>query len=495
MALVAGVNPVTGEPTGWTVEESTIQEATALVGLASAAYDEVRTASRQTRAAWLRAIADELEAAREGLVDSGLRETGLPEGRLNSELTRTVYQAGLFAEVLDDGGYLEATIDHAGDTPMGPRPDLRRMLVPVGPVVVFGASNFPFAFSVPGGDTVSALAAGCPVVVKAHPSHPETSVRAYDAMRTALSRGGAPEGTLSIVHGMEAGRALVTDPRVQAVGFTGSAAGGRALRALVDARPNPVPFYGELSGLNPLVVTASAAAADAAGVGRGIAASVTLGGGQFCTKPGLVLVPSGSDGDDLVDELRAALSETPPHPALNEAIARGYAQGRERRGSVSEAPESRAGFWLDPAIVEIGPEQVEGQMLEECFGPLVVCVRYGDQAQLQELLARLPGSLTASLHATPDEPVDAILSLLHERAGRIIWNGYPTGVAVAWGMQHGGPAPSTTNSLHTSVGPSSIRRFLRPLTWQNAPVQVLPVELRDDPCGIPRRVDGLLAVS
>jgi NADP-dependent aldehyde dehydrogenase len=506
MTAVTSTDPRTGSVVATVAEETTEQQVDRLGRLAARAAPALEALGRPFRAGLLRALADALEADRETIVELADRETALGGTRLNGELTRTCYQLRLFAEAVEEGGYVEAIIDHAGDTPMGPRPDLRRMLVPIGPVAVFGASNFPLAFSVPGGDTAAALAAGCPVIVKAHPSHPATAQRCFDVMRDAAAAAGAPEGTLGLVHGQAAGTALVTHPAIKAVGFTGSLTGGRALADLAAARPEPIPFYGELSSLNPVVVTPAAAAERAEAIGRGLAGSATLGAGQFCTKPGLTFIPSGSDGDRLRDAVAAAVGALGGQVALNGGIQHGYRDGTARlaeHSGLSPIAEGGAGgvegdgdgFLVRPMVFgsEIG--KLDELVTEECFGPVTVLVSYADEAELVAALAALPGSLTATLHiaeSTPDD-VGALVDVLRARAGRLLFNGFPTGVAVAWAQQHGGPWPAT-NTLHTSVGITSVRRFLRPVAWQDAPQQVLPAELRDDPgtSAVPRRVDGTL---
>jgi len=488
----------TGEPAGVVAVESSTDDVAAACQRASGAAGEFEALQRDGRARVLRAIADALDADREAIVALADRESALGEQRLNGELNRTAYQLRLFADVLDEGSYLEATIDHAGQTPMGPRPDLRRMLVPIGPVAVFGASNFPLAFSVAGGDTASALAAGCPVVIKAHPSHPATSVRVFDAMRAAAVSAGAPGDVVQLVHGVEAGRALVTNPAIRAVGFTGSLAGGRALFDLAVSRPDPIPFYGELSSVNPLVVTPAAAAERADQIGRGLIDSATLGVGQFCTKPGLAFVPTGAGGDALRDAAADQLAGKPVGVPLNSGIGDAYVTGVDRlRKSarlIAEAPQAAdSPSAMRAALFETTLDDVTG-VLDECFGPTTVLVRYADEEALLTTLRALSGELTATIHASSDDPFAAKLdAVLRAVVGRVIWNGYPTGVAVSWAMQHGGPWPATT-SAHTSVGTTAIRRFLRPVAWQDAPQQVLPPELRDEPATIPRRVDGRLVL-
>lgn len=498
MTAVTSTDPRTGRVVETVAEETTAPQVDELCLLAAAAAPRLDALGRPFRARMLRALADALEADRETIVGLADRETGLGTTRLNGELTRTCYQFRLFADAVEEGGYVEAIIDHAGDTPMGPRPDLRRMLVPIGPVAVFGASNFPLAFSVPGGDTAAALAAGCPVIVKAHPSHPATAQRCFEVMRDAAKAAGAPDGTVGLVHGQDAGTAIVQHPVVKAVGFTGSLHGGRALADLAAARDEPIPFYGELSSINPVVVTSGAAAARAETIGKGLAGSATLGAGQFCTKPGLVFVPSGPDGDRLRDEVGRAFAELGGLVALNQGIQRNYESGIGRlaghRGLAAigegDAPEGD-GFLMRPRVFGTDTGGLDELVTQECFGPTTVLVSYSDDSDLLAALESLPGSLTATVHLTDADDVSAVLNVLRPKAGRLLFNGFPTGVAVAWAQHHGGPWPST-NTLHTSVGITSIRRFLRPVAWQDAPERVLPAELREDPgeARVPRRVDG-----
>ncbi|WP_456599386.1 aldehyde dehydrogenase (NADP(+)) [Blastococcus sp. SYSU DS0616] len=497
---VVSIDPRTGEAAEVVAQETTTEEVDRLCAAALAAAPALDELGRAGRAALLRALADALEGRREGVVAVADRETALGTTRLNGELTRTCYQLRLFAEVLEEGSYLEAAIDHAGDTPMGPRPDLRRMLVPIGPVAVFGASNFPLAFSVPGGDTASALAAGCPVVVKAHGSHPATSQLVFEVLAEAAGKAGAPEGTLGIVHGLQAGADLVAHPAIRAVGFTGSVNGGRALLEIIERRPDPVPFFGELSSLNPLVVTPQAAVERGETIGRELVGSFTLGGGQFCTKPGLAFVPAGPEGDRVVDAMAEAVRSAPAPVLLNEGIAAAYgrisdglaaAPGVEEVARGEQAPDE--GFRAVPRLLTTAAADLPEEVTEECFGPVSVVARYDGEDELFAAFAALPSSLTATVLRGDGEtelPL-AVSQQLRTLAGRIVYDAYPTGVAVSWAQHHGGPWPST-NSQHTSVGTTAIRRFLRPVTWQGAPAEVLPEELTDGYQGIPRRVDGKL---
>ena len=498
MVEVWSIDPRTGRQVEVVAEESTRADVEAACSQAARAAADLEHLGRDGRARVLRAMADGLERGGQEVVALADRETALGRPRLVGELARTCYQLRLFAEVLEEGGYLEATVDHAGETPMGPRPDLRRMLVPVGPVAVFGASNFPLAFSVPGGDTASAVAAGCPVVVKAHPSHPGTSRLSAELLARGARDAGAPEGTIGLVHGVEAGAVLVAHPSIRAVGFTGSLSGGQALMRIIEARPHPIPFFGELSSLNPVVVTPQAARERTTEIATGLVGSFTLGAGQFCTKPGFVLVPATPAGDQLVAEMTDQVAALESPWLLNQPIARSYQDGTSRlgsapgvevlaRGQASKGP----GFTGTPLLVGAHASDLPDLATEEHFGPVTVVVRWSTEAELETALRRTPPSLTVTvLRGAGEVDLPQRLSpLLRERAGRLVFDAFPTGVAVSWAQHHGGPWPATS-SQHTSVGTTAIRRFLRPVTWQNAPTELLPDELTDGASGVPRRVNG-----
>ena len=477
---------------------TTASELDAVIAAAEAAAGPLAALRPAERAVLLRGVADALDAAAEELVPLAIEESHLPEGRLRGELTRTTFQLRLFADELDLGAYLEAIIDRADpDWGMGPRPDLRRMLVPVGPVLVFAASNFPFAFSVAGGDTASALAAGAPVVLKAHPGHPRLSQRTGELVRDALAAAGAPDGAFAVVHGMDAGTDGLRDPRIKAGSFTGSIPGGRALFDIANSRPEPIPFYAEMGSLNPVFVTPAALAARGEEIAKGYVGSVTLGVGQFCTKPGLLFLPAGHGLDDV---LAAAARDVAAAPMLNERIAGGYGENLARLTDVSGLTAlADAG---GPKGLEAGATLVKTDVatlrshadaiLEECFGPTSVVVEYSSPEELYAAAELFSGNLTAGVHGEDGdtELVAPLLERLRDRAGRLLWNGWPTGVSVTHAMQHGGPYPATT-SLHTSVGTTAIRRFLRPVSYQDVPQPLLPDALRDrNVLDIPRRVDG-----
>jgi NADP-dependent aldehyde dehydrogenase len=500
MTTVAGVDPRTATPLSPVAEETGDTEVDRITERAAAAAEALEALGRAGRASMLAGMAAAVEARRSELVDVASRETGFTTAKLDGEVTRAAYQLRFFAEVLRDGGYLEATIDTAADTPMGPRPDLRRLLVPIGPVAVFGASNFPFAFSVMGGDTASALAAGCPVVAKAHESHPATSKLSDELLAEAAGNASA---AVQLVYGRQAGAALVAHPDIRAVGFTGSLTGGKALLDIINRRADPIPFYGELSSLNPVIVTPAAAAERGPAIGADLVASFTLGAGQLCTKPGLVLIPDNADGDVIAAAVRDAMAAVAPQPLLNQRIYATYhaeTTQLERHADVSRIGDAKGpagvGFAVEPVAFQTDTSHLGGELVGEIFGPVTVLARY-PASQVEQgattALSALPHSLTATIHHGPNE--DALVARLTDialpRAGRIVYNGFPTGVAVSWAQTHGGPWPST-NSIHTSVGATAIRRFLRPVTYQNAPVAVLPTELRDDYRDIPRRINGAL---
>lgn len=481
-----------------TPDETSPEHVDAVARAARRAFESLRAVPDAERAAWLDAVADRLDAHVEELVTIADEETALGRVRLTGEVARTTGQLRMLARVIRDGGYLEAIIDHAVPDATPPRPDLRRLLVPLGPVAVFSASNFPFAFSVAGGDTASALAAGCPVVVKAHSGHPLLSARTAALVEDALREAGAPDGTFALVAGRDAGLALVDHPDITAVGFTGSVAGGRALYNRAAARPDPIPFFGELGSINPVVVTQAADAARGDALAAGLAGSFQLGAGQFCTKPGVVFVPVGS-------RLEAALPAhvgDGGHRLLTDAIAHGFVSGLEHLLAVEGVELVAGSAATDPGAVrplvvaadlatfEAHPEE----LLTEVFGPVTLLVRYEPGADLIGVLARLEGSLTATIHGEEADDLAPLVAVLRDRAGRLLFSGWPTGVAVTWSQHHGGPWPATT-SQHTSVGATAVRRFQRPVAYQDAPERILPAALREtNPLGIPRRIDGVLTL-
>jgi NADP-dependent aldehyde dehydrogenase len=503
MTDVMSTNPATGERRSLGFVESSDEQVLAAAKRAGNALDDYANRPLVWRAGLLRAMAEELETDATNLVALANGETALPDARLEGELRRTAFQFRFFADVVTEGSFLGASIDHATDSPMGPLPDLRRVRTPIGVVGVFGSSNFPFAFSVPGGDTASALAAGCPVVIKAHPAHPATSAATFAALERAARRCEAPEGTLNLVFGFDAGTTLVDAPQVSAVGFTGSVGAGLALWERANARAVPIPFFGELGSANPLVVTASAAEERGIEIGTGFAGSMTLGVGQFCTKPGLAFVPSGSSGDALVAATVEALSSLGPFTMLSASIADHFRRGNEAIAAISEVralvqndagTEAHAAAQLYEVDAARFVERDAYALREECFGPVALIVRYGSSDELRAALLATEPALTFSLFCTENDRESRwLIELGAQRGGRVIVNGYPTGVGVSWSMHHGGPWPSTTSSAGTSVGAAAIERWQRPVAYQSVPDHLLPPALQDaNPYSVPRRVDGIL---
>ena len=479
------------------IAPTTTEELEHILAAADRAAHPLSAMRPRDRAVLLDAVADELDAASSRLLPLAHKETHLAEDRLSGELKRTSFQLRLFGELLRDGAYIDARIDHAdADWPMGaPRPDLRRMLKPIGPVLVFAASNFPFAFSVGGGDTASALAAGCPVILKAHSGHPQLSALTAEVVTTALGRLGAPEGTFAVVFGTKAGSEALKDSRIKAGAFTGSIPGGRALFDIAASRPDPVPFYGELGSNNPVFVTETASSARGAQIASEFAASFTMGAGQFCTKPGTLLVPKGSPA---VDALRSI--ELPaPAELLNDRIQNGYVQAlkdlsahprvevlAQGEGPLAEPPCPTL-LLTSATDVLADPDSLQS----ECFGPTALVVEYVDETQLLAVAESFEGQLTATIQAEDGDDVTALQEILTRKAGRVLWNQWPTGVSVTYAQQHGGPYPATTNSSTTSVGTAAIERFLRPVAYQGFPDAKLPEALQEgNPLGLARLVDG-----
>jgi len=504
-APVWSVDPRTGKQREQVAVEATAQEVDAAVRAAHDARGAL--ADRAVRAAFLRSAAQRLEDARDTLIEVADAESALGPVRLTGELARTCFQLRAFAGIVDEGAFLDVVINHPDDTTVPPTPDLRRYKLPLGVVAVYSASNFPFAFSVAGGDTASALAAGCPVVVKSHPDHPALSELVAKVLRRAAAEHGIPEGALGLVHGFEAGVELVKHPLVAAAGFTGSVRGGRALFDAAAARPVPIPFHGELGSLNPVVVTEAAAEERAEAIGTGLAGSMTMGVGQFCTKPGFVLAPAGEAGDRLLKSLIDGVSDTDAGVLLDHRMRDHFLAGIEERTRLAdvESPVTpgaggehtvSAGFLTVPAS-RLAAEGAYDVLIEECFGPVTVVARYESADEVTAVLSRLPGNLTATLHLSEAEGAGEgrgaeLLAELTPLAGRVLVNGWPTGVAVAPSQHHGGPYPATT-STSTSVGGTAIERWLRPVAYQGVPAALLPVELRDEnEAGVPRRFNGRL---
>ncbi|MGW1681549.1 aldehyde dehydrogenase (NADP(+)) [Saccharopolyspora sp. NPDC002376] len=479
-------------------EPTTAEEVDRIVTASAEAGRIWASTDRAERGRALDAIADALDAAAPVLIPTAQRETRLAEGRLTGELKRTTFQLRLFAETIREGSYLDARIDHADpEWPMGaPRPDLRRSQVPVGPVVVFAASNFPFAFSVAGGDTASALAAGCSVVLKTHPGHPDLSATTGAVVREALVGAGAPAGLFDLVRGEEAGRVALTHPLVKAGAFTGSIAGGRALFDVASSRPEPIPFFGELGSVNPVFVTRAADEARGADIAAEFVGSFTLGAGQFCTKPGLLLVPTSA----AVTETLRGTELSQSAPLLNDRIVSGYHETLEVLSSkpgveVLRSGSSPEGEAPTPTLLTTDVSTLLAdldELLTECFGPTALVVTYDDEQELVQVAEAIDGQLTATLIAEEADGVAADLTrALVDKAGRLLWNQWPTGVSVTYAQQHGGPYPATTAPATTSVGTAAIARFLRAVAFQNYPQHLLPDELSDTPTTpVARRING-----
>ena len=503
MSTFTAFNPRSGAADGPTFVEATTEDIRAAALRAAAAFQRWRLVPARDRAAALRAVADALIAAQDEIVTTVDREAALGKPRIVSELGRTVGQLRGFADLLDEGNYVEAIIDRADPSTTPPRPELRRVLHPLGPVAVFTPSNFPLAYGVVGGDTAGALAAGCPVLVKGHPSQPATSELITRLARAVLDAVPGGRDVLQLVHGRtpETGRAVVNAPEITAVGFTGSVAAGRALFNVAAARPEPIPFYGELGSLNPVFISPGALAERSADIVAGLTTSVTTGAGQFCTKPGLIFVPQGDSGHAFADALAKSFDTAPVGVLLNENIKHLLANKMQATMFVQGAtcaterdwPSDR-GFHVSPTlfVTDDATFTASPELREEHFGPLSVVVLCSPE-HMPIIATELGGHLTGTIHATADESVwaSSLSAALSQHVGRIIWNGYPTGVAVVPAMQHGGPYPSSTSSLHSAVGTTSIRRFLRPVAYQNVPDSLLPIELRAaNPLGIERIVNG-----
>jgi alpha-ketoglutaric semialdehyde dehydrogenase len=481
--------------------ESEQPDVAAATAAAAEAFGTYRATSPEERSAFLEAVAAEIEADKDAIIAEAVRESGLPEGRITGEVGRTTGQLRLFAGVVKQGDHQGVRIDPAlPDRAPLPRADIRQRMVGLGPVAVFGASNFPLAFSTAGGDTASALAAGCPVVVKGHPAHPVTGTLVARAITRAVEGSGLPAGVFSFVlGGIETGQELVKDPRITAVGFTGSRGGGLALVQAAASRQVPIPVYAEMSSINPVVVLAGAlAAADTTAFAQAYVGSLTLGSGQFCTNPGLLFLPSGEEGDAFLraaaEAVTGATGQTMLTPGIAEAYRTGTAALRDVTG-VRVVAEGNAAGDLAPAPQVVETSTLEGPVADEVFGASGVVVRYDDVADLLPRLAGLEGQLTATVHATDadTEAARALLPVLETKAGRILFNGWPTGVEVGHAMVHGGPFPATSDARTTSVGSLAIERFQRPVSYQDVPAALLPEAVRDDnPWGLLRRVDGTL---
>ncbi|ORE92732.1 aldehyde dehydrogenase (NADP(+)) [Aurantimonas sp. 22II-16-19i] len=459
------------------------------VRAAEEAFWSYAATSREARAAFLETIAEEIDKRGEEITEIGTEETGLPAGRLQGERGRTTGQLRLFASHIRDGAYLDRRHDAAlPDRQPAPRPDIRMMMRPIGPVAVFGASNFPLAFSTAGGDTAAALAAGCPVVVKGHGAHPGTGEIVAQAIAAAVKKHDLHPGVFSLVQGgkRDVGESLVTHPLIKAVGFTGSLAGGRALFNLCAQRPEPIPFFGELGSVNPMFLMPEAVKARGEAIGKGWAGSLTMGAGQFCTNPGIAIVVDGEGADAFTAAAVEAAKDVAKQAMLTDGIAEAYRKGAARveatPGVKALIGEANASRHASPYIFETTGEVFgrDETLTEEVFGPLGIVVRVKDVAEMETLAKGLHGQLTVTLHidAGDAEAAGRLMPTLERKAGRILANGFPTGVEVCDAMVHGGPYPASTNFGATSVGTLSIRRFLRPVSYQNLPEAILPTDLK-----------------
>lgn len=503
-SIVAETGAAHGDP----IAVHGLEDVARLCAAADAAFDTYRATPREARAAFLERIADEILAIGEPLIAAAIRESGLPRARLEGERGRTMGQLRMFASVVRAGAWQQLRIDPAlPDRAPLPRPDLRLRMIPLGPVAVFGASNFPLAFSTAGGDTASALAAGCPVVVKGHPAHPETGALVAGAIARAVAACDLPEGVFGhlVGPGNDLGAALVADPRITAVGFTGSRAGGLALARIAQDRDVPIPVYAEMSAVNPVLLMPSALAARGAALGTAFVGSLTMGAGQLCTNPGLVLAIAGEGLDAFLGAAREAVSAAQPQVMLTAGIHAAYekgvaalagAAGVETLGKGAEGTSPCGGAAL--FVTDAKAFLANPALGHEVFGSSSVIVTCADEAELVSVLKGLEGQLTATLHMDQaDEALAArVLPILERKAGRILANGWPTGVEVCHAMVHGGPFPATSDARTTSVGSMAIDRFLRPVSYQNLSAELLPPELTDAAFGdgAPRLIDGKLTL-
>ena len=499
-------NPVTNTENDHTFYEATASEIDAAVALASKAFQEFRFVSGQRKAAFLNAIADEILALDDELVQTYCSETGLPEGRAKGERGRTVFQLRSFANLVVEGSWVEASIDHGiPDREPAPKPDLRKMNIPLGPVVVFGASNFPLAYSTAGGDTAAALAAGCPVIVKSHPMHAGTGELVASAIQKAAQKTGMPDGVFSNLNssGIEVGVQLVKHPEVKAVGFTGSIRGGRALLDLAAQRPEPIPVFAEMGSINPVVLLPNVIAQRGDELAKTYAGSITLGTGQFCTNPGLLLGIKSEDLSNFINQLGVELSKLQPsvmlHPNIHQAYesnANNVIQQEAVQVVSSFEDEVKTNYARQMVVTVEGETFLNNPKLhQEVFGPFSMVVQCENSTQLKEIIASLEGQLTGTIIAGDSEleKYSEVVNALQNRVGRIIFNGVPTGVEVSPSMVHGGPYPASTDSRFTAVGINSIKRWVRPFSYQNWPNELLPDELKDEnPLQIQRIINGKL---
>jgi len=499
--------PSTGEPIQPVYRSATLQELDQAANLAAEAFPVYSQTTGLARGAFLRRIANGFEAHRDDLAQRAHLETALPLPRLTGEVTRTANQFRLFAAVVEEGSWVQARIDPAlPDRQPLPRPDLRSMLRGLGPVVVFGASNFPLAFSVGGGDTASALAAGCPVIVKAHAAHPGTGEIAGRIIADAVAAESLPAGTFSMLFGagVEIGAALVKHPHVRAVGFTGSLRAGRALMDAASSRPEPIPCFTEMSSGNPVFILPGALRKGPAALAQGLFGSFTLGAGQFCTKPGVIFLAESPQALKFRDELHVLVQQSAPFTLLTGGIAREYDRASSARAaqtsviesqSTSEKADGIAPFHAQARLFTTTLDELISQpdLADEIFGPDTLIVRCGEPKDYLSAARALSGHLTATIFGDEDDLAAnrELIQILEQKAGRLIFNGFPTGVEVSHAMVHGGPYPATSDSRFTSVGSLAIYRFARPVCFQNFPQAMLPPELQDsNPLNIRRLRDG-----
>ena len=504
-----GFNPVSGEhlEPGWYAASA--EEVERAVTLASTAFDSYRHLTGREKGLFLRTIASRIESIGEVLTARAVAETGLPVARIQGEIGRTCNQLRMFAILVEEGSWVDARIDQADPQrqPL-PKPDVRSMYRPLGPVVVFGASNFPLAYSVAGGDTASALAAGCPVIVKAHPSHPGTSELVGLAVSEAVRECGLPEGVFSLLFGAgnDLGEVLVSHPLIKAGGFTGSRSGGKALAALAANRPEPIPFYAEMSSVNPLVVLPGAMRERGETIAAGLHGAVTLGAGQFCTKPGLIFVHDDDATAGFITRLATLMGAEQVFTLLNPGIRQAYTAGTTRldnksvvktlaRPAINSSAAAESGCQTAAALYQTTAASLlaHRELQDEVFGPATLVVTWSSKSELLDLARALEGQLTASIHTNEQDLTDfaELLPILEERAGRLIYNGFPTGLEVCHAIVHGGPWPSTSDGRTTSVGTRAIFRFTRLVCFQGFPQSRLPEELQNsNPNGIWRMVDG-----
>jgi NADP-dependent aldehyde dehydrogenase len=476
------IGPTTGEPFGNQFFNSTIEEIDQAVTLASEAFGPFGHSFGESRATFLEEIANQIEKNSTAVIEQANLETALPPARLEGEMKRTTGQLRMFADFVRDESWVDAKIETAipDRTPI-PKPDLRRMLIPIGPIAVFGSSNFPLAYSVAGGDTASAIAAGCPVIVKAHPAHPGTSELVARCILSAAKATNQPEGVFSMVHGgPEQGIALVKHPDLRGVGFTGSLQGGRALFDSANSRPVPIPVFAEMGSVNPVFLMPSAFDGDLSALAKGYATSLTLGVGQFCTNPGIVIALESAELEEWIALVKGSIegqSGTMLTPGIGAAYCRGVEHLSSHSSVTSVLPATTAG---SAGLFKCSAETflADDSLQSEAFGPCGLVVVCKSLEELLQVARSLHGQLTATVHSQPFEIPEDLIRILEQKAGRLVFNGWPTGVEVCSAMTHGGPYPASTDSRFSAVGTTSIRRWVRPISYQNWPSELLPPEIR-----------------